>query len=117
MDFTSIINECHNFFPFFCVNGTMSISKDFFNVKFFFPEQHSYYVVFLKKKKNSYYLVGKHGKARGEMEIPSQSKKNFKCSTLGFPIKFKHITRLNLIVLKKNNKFCFALINIKCVGI
>ena len=51
------------------------------------------------------------------MEIPSQSKKNFKCSTLGSPIKFKLITRLNLIVLKKNNKFFYVLINIKCVGI
>ena len=51
------------------------------------------------------------------MEIPSQSKKNFKCSTLGSPIKFKLIIRLNLIVLKKNNKFFYVLINIKCVGI
>ena len=53
------------------------------------------YFLYKKKKKTSYYLVGKHGKARGEMEIPSQSKKNFKCSTLGFPIKFKHMATMN----------------------
>ena len=108
------------FFPFFLCEWyrTMLVSKDFFNVKFLFPKHHSYYVVFLKKKKKLlYYLVGKYGKARGEMEIPSQSKKNFNCSTLGSPIKFKLITRLNLIVLKKNNKFFYVLINIKCVGI